>query len=367
MIDEVFYKHIIDEATIGRIDCLNYYNIAFETDVMGEKYFYVGNRDGLIIPTLMIRNKEYFDELLMEYVELAKEFYGVDSFDKDVVAIKWNEDEKARGIEKTCMSLLWANATIEDFNDPISFLRRRINFIRNDFVDKRALGYSLVMKADIEIEILKDKITNEGPYQFVVRLINESQSVVELPSIKFGIDEDKVYIYAIQNSKNNTDSAFMKWVNRRLYKVGIGYDSSLDDDESLQDITASFLYVLSIGVGYFSSIGIDNIIVPSILIERWNNKKIANKRKLERGKINQEEFDEKEGKQDYLQSNLTNKLIRTFLRLGCHFNNIEVDSFPFEVDSSLRIKIHDGEVIGNNYLLMEGYNLGTMKRDKNTR
>ena len=37
MIDEVFYKHIIDEATIGRIDCLNYYNIAFETDVMGEK------------------------------------------------------------------------------------------------------------------------------------------------------------------------------------------------------------------------------------------------------------------------------------------------------------------------------------------
>ena len=68
-----------------------------------------------------------------------------------------------------------------------------------------------------------------------------------------------------------------------------------------------------------------------------------------------------------MQSNLTNKLIRTFLRLGCHFNNIEVDSFPFEVDSSLRIKIHDGEVIGNNYLLMEGYNLGTMKRDKNTR
>ena len=367
MIDDVFYKHIIDEATTGRIDCLNYYNIAFETDVMGKKNFYIGDREGLIIPTLMIRDKEYFDELLMEYVGLAKEFYGVDSFDKDVVAIKWNEDEKARGIEKTCMSLLWANATIEDFNDPISFLRRRINFIRDDFVDKKTLGYSLVMKADIEVEILKDKITNEGPYQFVVRLINEEKCVVELPSIKFGIDGDKLYIYAIQSSKNNTDSEFMKWVNRRLYKVGVGYDSSSDGDESLHDITASFLYVLSIGIGYFSSLGIDNIIVPSILIERWNNKKIANKRKLERGRINQDEFEEKEEKQDYLQSNLTNKLIRTFLRLGCHFNNIEVDSFPFEVDSSLRMRIHDGEVIGNNYLLTEGYNLGTMKKEANTR
>lgn len=367
MIDKVFYKHIVNEATFGRVDCLNYYNIAFETDIMGKKYSYVGDRDDLIIPTLMIRDKEYFDELLMEYVDLAKEFYGVDSFDKDVVAIKWDEDEKARGIEKTCMILLWANATIEDFNDPISFLKKRINFIRYDFVDKRILGYSEVMKADIEVEILKDKITNEGPYQFIVRLINENQSVVELPSIKFGIDGNKLYIYAIQSSKNNGDSEFMKWVNRRLYKVGIGYDSSLDGDESLRDITASFLYVLSVGIGYFSSIGINNIVVPSILIERWNNKKIANKRKFERRRINQEEFDEREEKQDYLQSNLTNKLIRTFLRLGCHFNNIAVDSFPFEVDSSLRMSIHDKEVIGNNYLLMEGYNLGTRIKGANTR
>ena len=154
--------------------------------------------------------------------------------------------------------------------------------------------------------------------------------MVELPSIKFGIDEDKVYIYAIQSSKNNTDSAFMKWVNRRLYKVGVGYDSSLDDDESLQDITASFLYVLSIAIAYFKNLGIDNIIVPSILIERWNNKKIANRMKMKRGKITLDEYNEKEEYQDYLQSNLTNKLIRTFLRLGCHFNNIDIKSFPFE-------------------------------------
>lgn len=139
----------------------------------------------------------------------------------------------------------------------------------------------------------------------------------------------------------------------------------MNEYEILCDITASFLYVLIIW--YFNSIGVNNNIVPSILIERWNNKKIANKRKLECRKINQDEFDEREEKQNYLQGNLTNKLIRTFLILGCHFNNIKVDSFSFEVDSSLRMRINDGEVIGNNYLLMEGYNLGTRIKEANTR
>ena len=86
---------------------------------------------------------------------------------------------------------------------------------------------------------------------------------------------------------------------------------------------------------------------------------------MKRGKITLDEYNEKEEYQDYLQSNLTNKLIRTFLRLGCHFNNIDIKSFPFENDSCLRMKISDVAVQGNNYLLMDGYNL--MKGKGNTR
>lgn len=61
--------------------------------------------------------------------------------------------------------------------------------------------------------------------------------------------------------------------------------------------------------------------------------------------------------QDYLQYNLTNKLVRTFLRLGCHYNNIDVLSFPYEVDSCLHIGINDNKVMCNNYLLYEIYKL----------
>ena len=141
------------------------------------------------------------------------------------------------------------------------------------------------MGAWVEIEIAKDKITNEGPYQFIVRLRNDMGEVVEMPQVKFGCLNDSLYVYAIQNGKNKTDSKFMKQINRKLYKVGMGYIGNDDSDENLKDITASFLYVLSIAIAYFKNLGIDNIIVPSILIERWNNKKIANRMKMKREKL----------------------------------------------------------------------------------
>lgn len=357
MIDEIFYKQIVKEAQVGRIDCLDYYNIVFETDVMGKRYPYLGNDDELIIPTLMIRNKEEFDKLLEEYVMIAKGFYEIDNFPLDIREIKWQKDEKRRGIEKNIMTLLWANATVEDFNDPISFFKRRIGFMTEKWCNNLVLGYSMIMEAQVEVEITHDKITNEGPYQFIVRLRNDMGEVVEMPQIKFGCLDDSLYVYAIQNSKNISDGSFIKKINRKLYKVGMGYIDDDNNDESLKDITASFLYVLSIAIAYFKNAGIDNVIVPSILVERWNNKKIANKMKKERGKITNEEYYLKDEYQNYLQSNLTNKLIRTFLRLGCHFNNIDVRSFPFEGDSCLRIKISDVEVQGNNYLLMDGYNM----------
>ena len=69
--------------------------------------------------------------------------------------------------------------------------------------------------------------------------------------------------------------------------------------------------------------------------------------------------------QDYIQQNLTNKLIRTFLRLGCHYNNMDVLSFPFELDSCLHIGINDNEMECNNTLLYKTYNLIKNGIDKN--
>lgn len=56
---EIFYNNVIVEAMNGRINCLSYYNMAFSTEIVdkGEIYSCNIDDDGLLIPTLMIKNK----------------------------------------------------------------------------------------------------------------------------------------------------------------------------------------------------------------------------------------------------------------------------------------------------------------------
>ena len=63
-----------------------------------------------------------------------------------------------------------------------------------------------------------------------------------------------------------------------------------------------------------------------------------------------------------LQSNLTEKLLRTVMRLGSHYEGFGVLSYPMEVDSFLHFDITDQETC-NNILLKETNNL--VKKGKN--
>ena len=74
---DIFYNNIVPEATSGRIDCLSYFNIAFSTKIWEENKEYVAilEDDDLMIPTLHIKDKDLFDKLLIQYVDVAMKFY----------------------------------------------------------------------------------------------------------------------------------------------------------------------------------------------------------------------------------------------------------------------------------------------------
>jgi len=141
-------------------------------------------------------------------------------------------------------------------------------------------------------------------------------------------------------------------LNRIFYKIGEGFENDYKD-ENLKDITASFLVSLNICLSFFRNLGYKNIIVPSILIERWNAKVNANLNKSK----NELDFKNYESEQLLIQNNLTNKLIRTFLRMKIHYNNINVVAYPGDVDNNLIIKINDENIVCNNNLLNETNNL----------
>ena len=59
-------------------------------------------------------------------------------------------------------------------------------------------------------------------------------------------------------------------------------------------------------------------------------------------------------KQEDIQKNLTEKFIRTFRRIEYHFSNINIVSYPFEIDDNMYI-VNNNNYSSNNELLDEMY------------
>lgn len=358
---DIFYNSIIKEAANGRINCLVYYNILFSTKICtGEEYVCQIENSDLLIPTLIIKDKDSFDALLIEYVNMALDFYDDKNYPEEILDYKRYDKKDKICKEKVILAMLFANATVEDFNNPCEFLQKRIDFIRNDISCRKDLGYLEIFKGDVSIEIREDIINNETPYQMIIRVINDSGDEYIFPRIKLGVSNDKLYIYAIQNNLEDINRAdsFFKKVNRILYKTGEGFNlDESENEEKLKDVTSSFLVSLNMCISYFNCKGYSSIVVPSFLIERWNAKSIANLLKVKYKKLDDTSSNKLSLEQEYIQNNLTNKLIRTFLRLGCHNNNIEIISLPYEMDSNLHININNNEFCCNNLLLYQTYKL----------
>ena len=364
---DIFYNQIIKEATDKQINSYGKSNIVFSTIIKEDNIYYEAKKDdeNLIIPTLMIKDKNRFNALLEEYVEKAKLFYDDINDLENLYEINENNNK-----EKFIMTRIWANATLEDFQDPIQFLINRINFFDTKLNLNYNSVYSPILKSMITVNLEKDIIDNETPYKLKISL-KDNNDYIELPSVKIGISNNKAYIYAIQNEtkKSLKDTKYGKMINRILYKVNEGFDSSSDnyeiyDNGNLKDITPSFLLSANICMKILEDNNINEVIIPSILIERYNSRNIKyNKLKnklqndnLDKKIIDQEYKDNLEFNND-LQENLTDKLIRTFSRIVYHHSNMNITSYPSELDTSLHIKFNRTKYICNNKLLEETYNL----------
>ena len=79
---DIFYNKIVQEAQTGRVDCFFMMNMIFNLNVENTQITSTKaiEKDGLLVPTLKITNKELFDSLLVEYVEKAISFYDESEF-----------------------------------------------------------------------------------------------------------------------------------------------------------------------------------------------------------------------------------------------------------------------------------------------
>ena len=117
---DIFYNEVIKEAREGKVEAYFTYNILFNT-LIDDKLINIENdiNGRLLIPTLKIKNKNLFNDLLIEYTKQAYKFYKSNKY----------EELDEHDYIKTILTLLWSNATSEDFENPLSFLKKRISFL----------------------------------------------------------------------------------------------------------------------------------------------------------------------------------------------------------------------------------------------
>ena len=341
---KIFYDQIINEAAIGNVNCIFRFNILFETNIpnMNIKTTYNGDLN-VLVPCLQIKNVDEFNNLLLTYVSKSLEFYHEDSILEDI------KDKEM--IIKTLLTLLWSNATSEDFNDPCEYIKRKIKAFDDQIIKKfDNISYSSsILNGSINLKVNKCSIVNETPYCISgVIKDNDSDNSYILPNVYMEIVDNKAYLYAIQNSKKiDNNNPYGKKVNRKLYGINDGFDSRVDNEElfdsgNLKDVSMNFVLMANIITSILSNNKIDEVVVPSILYERWNAKEITNDLK----KINDSDDHER------IQQNLTEKLIRTFRRLASAKAGLVVTSYPYELDSNLHLNLI-ANLKSENELLMD--------------
>ena len=371
----VFYDEIINEASTGRVDCFFMMNLLFSTYIKEEeKVIEAKKNDGgrYLIPRLIIKDKGSFNKLLAEYLDLAKSKYDLTKYYEELNLA--NVENYEQVINKIILTTLWANATYDDFEDSKEFLIKQIAFLKDEtfseYEEPTIIGYSEILGGYVEVEKISESILNETPNSLKISLIEPgTNEKYTFPLVRYGIKDGKCYIYAVQkNKKYDEDNKFKKKVNRRLFQIGENFDTKNDTFENygegnLKDVSASFVVASNIVLGLLASKGITDIVIPSILIERWNAKEtgIIVKSKKEE---NKEEFiTSNKEEHNKIQNNLTEKLLRTFLRIVNHNKTFGVTAYPFDIDSSLHIKTNE-EVDCNNTLLNETFLIGEKVNSK---
>ena len=186
-------------------------------------------------------------------------------------------------------------------------------------------------------------------------------------------------IYAVQQvskkAPSEEEKQYEKKMHRKLFKVNENFEKEEEIDnitnpENLTGINPSALISLTVLLSILEKNNIKEIIMPSFLPVRYNAKRIKNtiikNNMIKKGKLTDEInslLNDLNKEQDNIQRNLSDKSLRNIRRLEYYFNNIDVTSYPMELDTSTHINLSEYEYC-NNPLLQEIYELNKKKSYK---
>lgn len=292
--------------------------------------------------SIMIHDVELLDKTLKKYWDIVQ--------NTDILFTRINESHQL----KYYLTNIWRNATNDDYEHPVEFFNRMISFIKDatfeDLDNGKLLGSFL--NDDILVKRKQAKRCFETPYElsFVVRSTGKNGVTqnAELPVLRYGITQDgikskKAWLYAIQNEGDRISSDLeLKWKD---------INSTISGMKNRGVHARPFLLSLAVSLGLFRAIGVKEILINDLQFSRFYtlNKKL-----------------EKSDCVDSIQNTITNKFLKTMLRMEYEFSNLSVTSYPNDIDNYMHMRLED-ELVSNNPLLQEAYQLGRNAYEKNAK
>ncbi|MFV0274890.1 MAG: hypothetical protein ACK5HL_01450 [Bacilli bacterium] len=350
--DKLFYD-IINEAKDGTIIIDgDDFPIGFNTIINNKVLSFINPN----FPTLIINDYNKFLDRLNYFVQLS--LNKRNKFPKFVF-----ENSKI----KLLIAYLFVNVTSEDFSNPINLIERNIGFLEDTTLDSN-ININLdnaFNQSTIKIKSIKESIFMETPNKLEISL-NKQNSSFKLPSISYGIlqnqnGEKECYIYSILNSnKQDNDEIskqYSKKISRQLFKLNSGIDNNESDEfidfknkksnfypENISDVSVNAVLSLSIFISLLKINKINKIKVVSYLPLRFLSREInSNVYKEE----NEEKYNKLNNRNEFIQSNATEKFLRTFNRVAFHMNCIDIKSMPYEYSEFMEIHLTNDNKINN--------------------
>ena len=295
-------------------------------------------------PTIMISDEYEFFRLLEIYVNKTLESGRKLPYFK-------NKNDQIRFI----ISYLFVNSTTEEFNNPIELLQKHIGFLEDETFkeyDKKAT-ISLdgeLNNTSLSIERVTQSIYLETPHSLRFKIEDDqSMSDYDLGEISYGIYDNTCYIYSMMNRSKKSDDPFYKKINRKLFKLNKDIYKEESDEfknykegsseyypENITDVSMPFIISLSSFINLLKYQGINDIKVVTYLPLRYLSRDISS---------------DNEERNDTIQRNATDKLIRTFRRVAYQLDGLEIVSLPYEVDEYLTLKLTSRDLTSDNEML----------------
>ncbi|MGN1201455.1 MAG: hypothetical protein ACI4R8_04290 [Candidatus Caccovivens sp.] len=292
--------------------------------------------------SINIPNFDLLEKKTENYLSKARNFYNED---KDYYEI---EDSS---YDKHLLFFLFVNMTMYDANDIYNFFDKRSKMLESskNFVGESFSGhYSDGEKIDfdIKVKIERNRSNMEAPLKFDVVLQKENQSFI-LPTINFGIAGEQAYIASVQNFHTKQEGELVKTLDRYFRKVNKDIDS-----ESIEaNVSPNAVVSMAFFFKFLEQNNIKSVEVPDYMPLRYFTN-------LESRKIKAihtaERIDEIYDTMDRDQFNMTNKLMYLMLRMGKHFDNLQVDYD--EIRNQMEVIISDNLPTQKDNIIHKVYN-----------